>query len=265
MEDQHKLCNKCGVEKPFEEFPSDKSKKDGKRGECKECYRNYAKNARVARKVDTKKPIASDVEKFRLDVKNFAENFDKVEHLDEDFLKSFQEKAKKFYHEAKFPPTNIFKASVSYFSKNNLAVEATAIIQSKLSLFLFQKKKLSNINIVVKKSETYTRDNTLLVELPEEVKLSDGEIEEFFNSSVGVEKITSVDFSSEKDISREIFYIVDTTKKIISESLKQEIKYNDITIIIIDRNYITLKWAEQFAISSSARDLIKSETSARLN
>ena len=39
-----KKCNKCGMEKPLNDFHNDKNYKDGKRGDCKECRKDYIKN-----------------------------------------------------------------------------------------------------------------------------------------------------------------------------------------------------------------------------
>lgn len=36
-----KVCCKCKIEKPFELFPKDKSKKDGFFTQCKSCYKEY--------------------------------------------------------------------------------------------------------------------------------------------------------------------------------------------------------------------------------
>ena len=45
MEQQGKVCTKCGVWKPLEEFNKDKTHKDGRRSDCKECQKEYrAKN-----------------------------------------------------------------------------------------------------------------------------------------------------------------------------------------------------------------------------
>ena len=45
MEQQGKVCTKCGVWKSLDEFCKDKSKKDGRRSDCKECQKGYrAKN-----------------------------------------------------------------------------------------------------------------------------------------------------------------------------------------------------------------------------
>lgn len=38
-----KQCNKCGEEKPLDEFPFRKSAKDGRRNECRVCSRVYHK------------------------------------------------------------------------------------------------------------------------------------------------------------------------------------------------------------------------------
>jgi hypothetical protein len=38
-----KICSKCKVEKPFEEFSKDKSKKEGYRNDCKYCFKEYYK------------------------------------------------------------------------------------------------------------------------------------------------------------------------------------------------------------------------------
>ena len=46
MEQQGKVCTKCGVWKPLEEFNKCKRHKDGRVSECKECKRKYDKERR---------------------------------------------------------------------------------------------------------------------------------------------------------------------------------------------------------------------------
>ena len=46
MEEQGKLCTKCGVWKPLEEFNKHKRGKYGRRAECKECKKEYQKQWR---------------------------------------------------------------------------------------------------------------------------------------------------------------------------------------------------------------------------
>ena len=41
MEQQGKVCTKCGVWKPMEEFGNDKYTKDGKCFSCKECQKKH--------------------------------------------------------------------------------------------------------------------------------------------------------------------------------------------------------------------------------
>jgi hypothetical protein len=40
MAEQHKVCTKCHVDKVFDDFPNDISKKDGKKSRCKVCTQN---------------------------------------------------------------------------------------------------------------------------------------------------------------------------------------------------------------------------------
>ena len=44
MEQQGKVCSKCGAWKPLEEFGNDKHTKDGKCSNCKECRKRYREN-----------------------------------------------------------------------------------------------------------------------------------------------------------------------------------------------------------------------------
>ena len=46
-----KVCNKCGIEKPLEDFPSRKESRDGKRSDCKACY-SQAKSDRYEENKD---------------------------------------------------------------------------------------------------------------------------------------------------------------------------------------------------------------------
>lgn len=39
---QHKVCNRCGLEKPYAVFYKDKSIKDGYLGHCKQCHNLHA-------------------------------------------------------------------------------------------------------------------------------------------------------------------------------------------------------------------------------
>lgn len=39
----HKVCNKCGVEKPFDQFSKRKASKDGLQFKCKECFKERSK------------------------------------------------------------------------------------------------------------------------------------------------------------------------------------------------------------------------------
>ena len=38
-----KICTKCGVWKPLEEFNKNKTRKDGRQYECRECTKEYKK------------------------------------------------------------------------------------------------------------------------------------------------------------------------------------------------------------------------------
>ena len=38
MTTQSKTCNKCGEEKPLEQFPKRAEAPDGRRAECRKCY-----------------------------------------------------------------------------------------------------------------------------------------------------------------------------------------------------------------------------------
>lgn len=38
MTTQSKTCNKCGEEKPLEDFPKRAEAPDGRRAECRKCY-----------------------------------------------------------------------------------------------------------------------------------------------------------------------------------------------------------------------------------
>ena len=50
MEQQGKVCSKCGMWKPLEEYCRDKSKKNGRRSECKECEKQYREANKERRK-----------------------------------------------------------------------------------------------------------------------------------------------------------------------------------------------------------------------
>ena len=44
METTTKICNKCKVEKPYDNFHLHKSRKDGRQENCKECIKNYCRD-----------------------------------------------------------------------------------------------------------------------------------------------------------------------------------------------------------------------------
>lgn len=71
-----KVCNKCHIEKPLDEFAIQRSRKDGRQGQCKSCrkewYDNYYKNSpkEKARLYKNRDEARAAMRQFLNEVKN---------------------------------------------------------------------------------------------------------------------------------------------------------------------------------------------------
>lgn len=97
-----KLCKKCNIEKPIDEFYKAKGTKDGYRGECKKCsLENQSKNANKERKKEyAKEWYENNKEK----VKRYAENYKDTKNElrrkkyanDEEYREKIKSKVRKY-------------------------------------------------------------------------------------------------------------------------------------------------------------------------
>lgn len=95
-----KVCSICKTEKPYEDFPKNKSKKDGYQNVCKKCKsesdkRSYEKN-REKRKANMKRYYEKNKEKFLADCKVYREeNKEKIaEYKKEWAIRNREQKSK---------------------------------------------------------------------------------------------------------------------------------------------------------------------------
>jgi len=194
MNDQIKICRKCGEEKSLTEFPSDKSKKDGRRNDCKDCFNAYIKGLRAVKKATVKIP-EKDQRNITKDENNTTLDKEIVKELDiflkennnsgrpeTDPLKSIREKITNIRDKSKFKPTNeiyIIEAIIDGCSDTRANME---IIKSKLSLFLAIRRKKINVDIEVVKDRQYETNPTLIATLPSDIILSYEEVIDFKKS-----------------------------------------------------------------------------------
>ena len=74
METTTKVCSKCKVEKPFDDFSRHKSRKDGRQPHCKECYKKYNEENSERKKELHKRWCQENADKI---IKYCQENSDK--------------------------------------------------------------------------------------------------------------------------------------------------------------------------------------------
>jgi hypothetical protein len=96
-----KVCKKCNIEKSFDLFNRDKSKKDGYRNSCKECQKNYLNDY------------------YNLNKDRINEHNKKWKEENKDIIK---ENSKKYYEENK---VDISIRSKLYFQENKEKIRET--------------------------------------------------------------------------------------------------------------------------------------------
>jgi hypothetical protein len=107
-----KVCRKCGVEKPIEEFNKNKNHKDGLANQCKECARlyrienkeksaaygkEYRKNNKEKVRARHKKYVAENAEKVKQRKrKHYLANKDKIKKTTKLYLEKNKEKISEY-------------------------------------------------------------------------------------------------------------------------------------------------------------------------
>jgi len=184
MEEYTKTCSSCGEDRLLSEFGLDKSKADGHRGVCKSC-RN-SKNKQVA-----KPKVTSELEIFRSKAYEIIDKIGILNDSERKFLSTMSQKALEFHEEIVNPPTCTMEIlDIGFLGCDNFNSTA-AVIASKLSLFLVQKKGYVQEFTVIK-HEKYNRNKLIIVTILENVKLTHKEIEEFqdiLDGSIKKEKL----------------------------------------------------------------------------
>ena len=177
-----KECYKCGENKLVEDFPIDKSKKDGRRNECKICRSEYVKNLNSHKKdlvEDNSKIVQNkEIEEMQEELNNILRN----SYYDEEVVKVFCKKIGEIHNKIHFPPTNIFKIYELKIMKSSDFTSNIETIKYRLSLFLAMKRKKIAVDIEIVKGRKYQLNSELIVTLPQDILLSNEEVNEFRDS-----------------------------------------------------------------------------------
>jgi hypothetical protein len=272
MEDQTKICYKCGEEKYFSDFPVDKSKKDGRKGECKDCRNAHLRFLREGKKTSlipsapaklTFSPIPES-EKFRKDsIEFFTKSFGKTDDLNMEFVLKLSENAIKFHEELIYPPTNKFKVLDSKISGGGSFEINSSIIISKLSIFLIQKRNkiidVSGIKIII--DPKYDITGALIITLPDNILLSYREIEEFL-ISLTVKNIEKKKHQVEvkiEDVNLRpfVFDFPNVVHDFLLKKCGYDVDFLYIKLVIRNIDSIIVEWPDEYSISESSIDLLQ--------
>lgn len=194
MSEKSKICNQCGEDKEFCDFPGDTSKRDGCRSTCKLCYntsrrKNKTKKEKYGLDDVENKPLSSEIDILSKDFKDIHnEIFNKsltpqMAKKNQEIIRDLWKKLENIAEKLSNPPTNEFTICECMLKSRSDTRNNIFNIRSSLCLFLVQKKGLFNMdgNIIIKKNEKYTRDRLLDIILPENILLTIEEIDEFLN------------------------------------------------------------------------------------
>jgi len=253
MEEQIKICNNCGEEKSFDDFPNDKYRRDGKKSKCKECHNAHVRSLRGGKKSPVS--LVSEGDEFEKKLIEFVKTYKNFSKFDTEFVSKIPENMEKFYEEARYPPTNEIEICGSSISGGGSFDVNVSIILSKLSLFLVQKRSLlMNISeIKTLKHAKYAKNNVIVIILPKNILLSHKEIEEFTDSLV----IAQIDKKNFVNINVEdvdlMPFLADFPSIIRNFLLKEcgyEIDKSSISLKIVDNENVIAKWPKRGAIDS---------------
>jgi len=271
MNDQIKICHKCGEEKSLAEFPSDKSKKDGRRNDCKDCFNAYMKGLRAAKKTTVKIPekdrqnitkdenniaVDKEIEK-ELDV--FIKTVNNSEHLETNSAKSFCEKITNIRGKGKFKPTNEICIGETIIDGGGDTRANMEIIKSKLSLFLAVRRKKINVDIEVVKDSQYEIDPILVAILPSDIMLSYDEVYDFKKSLIKPKekKLNSFEIKTEEvRLLNHTSEIMNLTGKFLQENfLRNIVKIS--CDYLYEENKVIISWLDEYSIESRKIEELK--------
>jgi hypothetical protein len=169
MEGNSKICYKCGEDQPLADFPRDKKSKDGFRSTCKNCHRQVCKSYRVEIKKQ-KEPMETlqmKIRKLALEIANADDETDLIEQA---------AKLNQLVIEKSTQPRNKFDIDTVPLGERSSM--ADTIVMSRLPLFINENlHKIINPSLI--KIEFKADQNKVFVELPEDVKLTRQQIENF--------------------------------------------------------------------------------------
>jgi hypothetical protein len=184
MEELFKNCNSCGERKNLAEFPVHKGYKDGHRGECKVCYNIKQRDLRKKDIVDNKVvKEESEFDKLQKDLKNICLSLNKAE-IGKDLVENIGNRILTVNKNALNPPTNSFLICEKSLKNCGSTEVNISKVRSELDLFLVNKKELMHITYPIALSNSYEMDCSLRITLPDDVKLTCEEIDEFRRSLI---------------------------------------------------------------------------------
>jgi hypothetical protein len=276
MEESRKACFKCGIEKPLKKFPGDNSKKNGHKGTCKKCYNAHSKNKRAQRKNENvgekslaKKDIKENVKKpGKKFLDQLLQIHEKIktgtlDEQDDPFLDRVADRGRKVSRKISHPPTNILKIAESRVFGPTTAENRISKIQSDLSLFLMQKKGISNIRILVCKDRDFLSNSLFIAKLPKEILLTDEEVQEFLANLRGEyedKSISCIRFKFMKDTKLEPFWggLLRVTKKFLKRQGCQ-LSENEFNMHGNNKYVVTISWAKIHSITIKDLEILRTE------
>ena len=257
---QGKVCSKCGEEKSIEDFHIDKGKKDGRRNECRSCRKDISKSSRSVKKVEKHEvvPDLSEEEKFEKQLEEFIKTY-KTEYSNKEFLSFVEKKVLKSREGLIHPPTNKFIVSLHKYSEAGCVLEGMKALKSQLLLYLHTVKKISNVDIEVILGPNFEWDENLIVLLPEDIKLTKKEINDFITKGKNTEKYHSINFNiDDEELSRCISESANMMIEYISCYFGKKVETSKIPIkrLLIGNNII-IKWPSIYSIGANDIEYIK--------
>jgi hypothetical protein len=168
MEDNSKICSRCGETKVLQNFPSDKTKRGGYSSICKVCLRSRVKSYRTElKKLKEEDPLIKlehefEELKIRLTLKTDPKEFTHLTSRMHEILLQIST-----------APTSTFVVQANLFAEKSSM--ADVIILSKTPLFLNRELKVI-INPHDIKIQWSSDNSSLRIQLPDQIKLNKPQI-----------------------------------------------------------------------------------------
>lgn len=175
-----KMCSTCKVEKPFEEFSKDKTKKDSYHNQCKSCKKKYREENKDKISEKSKQYIEENKDKISEYKKQYREeNKDKIceyakqyyeENKDKVNAKSAKRRAKKLQATPSWLTDEQKQEIIEFYKLRKILTKETGILHHVDHIIPLKGDRVCGLHVpwnlqVISASENLSKSNKLLEEL----------------------------------------------------------------------------------------------------